>query len=308
MYVWIGKMAGLEHRLHRWAGFIPRWAIRSACYGLSWLLFMFAVKWRKKVLSNMKQLLQTTGTLQLCHYCRSYFYQVLLTLYEIGFDSSGLLRHWEKRFEIEGECHLIEALKHNKGVILTVPHIGNFFFYYWYLSQKYLCLTVATAGSEELRPLYLKFQRLGCRGLDYDNVPPLQLIRRLRSHLKQNGVVFLMGDFYRRSFPPAFFFNRATRSPNGAAHLALEYGVPILSFYGYRTKGFCHRLVFDAPLDLNGQFQTDQRYEATNALNKILEQKVKMAPDQWFYWFNTEERWDCHPERKQSSKGIESAS
>lgn len=114
LYVWIGKMAGLEHRLHRWAGFIPRWAIRSACYGLSWLLFMFAVKWRKKVLSNMKQLLQTTGTLQLCHYCRSYFYQVLLTLYEIGFDSSGLLRHWEKRFEIEGECHLIEALKHKK--------------------------------------------------------------------------------------------------------------------------------------------------------------------------------------------------
>jgi KDO2-lipid IV(A) lauroyltransferase len=109
-------------------------------------------------------------------------------------------------------------------------------------------MTVVTAQSKELRPIYMRFQKWGCMGLDYDATPPLGLMRTLRNHLLQNGVVFLLGDFFRPQFPQATMFQRITRSPGGAAALALELQVPVIPFFGHRTRGFRHRLVFHQPM------------------------------------------------------------
>ncbi len=293
MYSWIGRLTKDERRLQgigRWLRFIPRWLLLTVCFLASWLMFLGAANFRKSVTRNMTQLLDVPLP-RIHRYCRSYFQHILITLYEIVADSYDLRRNASNRFELDGESHLEDVLNRGKGAILFAPHSGNFFCYYGYLSQKYPCLTVATAGSKELRPLYLMFQRLGCEGLDYDHTPPLTIIRKLRRHLKENGVVFLLGDFYRQAFPIANFFNRETRSPNGTAALALEQGVPVIPFHGYRIRGFRHRLVFGSPIYLHEQFQVGQRIEATNELNKVLERHVVAVPDQWFYWFNVDERW-----------------
>jgi len=39
------------------------------------------------------------------------------------------------------------------------------------------------------------------------------------------------------------------------------------------------------------EYQRHQRLEATNRVNLFLDQAVLQAPDQWFYWFNVQERW-----------------
>jgi phosphatidylinositol dimannoside acyltransferase len=149
-----------------------------------------------------------------------------------------------------------------------------------------------TLHMRELRPIYLLFEQLGCRGLDYDSTPPIKLIRSIREHLEEGGVLFLLGDFFRPSFPTATFFGRPTHSPNGAVVLALEKRVPIVPFYGYREKGFKHRLVFHPPLFLYKEVRPEQRRKATDKLNGVLEEMICQVPGQWFYWFNLDERWD----------------
>jgi phosphatidylinositol dimannoside acyltransferase len=298
LYKGIGKITESEKRLiflrHlvRW---MPRWLIVFFCRIMGLLLYACASQVRKRVLNNLTDLVGHQSPRQIRYDCRTYFYHLCLTLYEILVDSPTLDRteHW--RFEVSGESFLDEALQHGRGAILFTSHTGNFFYYYWYLSRKYPCLTVATAGSKELRPLYLMFEKMGCRGLDYDAVPPIQLLRTLRRHLEGNGVVMLLGDFWRPAFPMAKLFDQSTRSPGGTAVLAIEQRVPVVPFYGCRIRGFRHMIKFEKPLFLDKVFNRNERTEATNSLNKILEKNVMEKPAQWFYWFNADERWERNP-------------
>ncbi|WCK54879.1 lysophospholipid acyltransferase family protein [Aneurinibacillus sp. Ricciae_BoGa-3] len=297
MYKGIGKLTESEKRLHilRYSlCWMPRWLIVFFCYIAGVLLYSCAVQVRKRVLQNLSDLARNASPTQIRHYCRTYFYHLCITMYEILVDSPTLdsTKNW--RFKAEEESCLEEALQHGRGAILFTSHTGNFFYYYWYLSRKYPCLTVATAGSAELRPLYLMFEQLGCKGLDYDAVPPLQLLRTLRRHLEANGVVLLLGDFWRPAFPPARFFGRNTRSPSGTAVLGIEQRVPVVPFYGFRMRGFRHVIKFEKPLYLDDMFNRHERTEATNALNRILEKTITENPAQWFYWFNADERWETN--------------
>jgi KDO2-lipid IV(A) lauroyltransferase len=241
-------------------------------------------------MENMAEILPERSKQEINKLTRHYFHHLFLTFYEILVDSLRLCDSAMDRFRVQGEEHLEAALQKGKGAIIYSPHTGNFFYYYWYLTRKYNCITVATGGSPELRPLYLIFQHMGCNGLDYDHTPPLVLYRTLREHLKQNGVVFLLGDFYRPNFPEAILFQRKTRLPSGAASLALELGAPIIPFYGYRSKRMGHELVFLPPIDLAEKFHRNQRDEAMRLLHQVMENLILAKPEQWFYWFDNE-RW-----------------
>jgi len=295
MYEWIGKLTAHPQRLQclrRVLGWIPAFLFLPLIHALSWIVYLTAGTLKKRVIQNMTDLLPGHLPKEIHRLARHYFDHLFIVLYEIIVDSHRLKDPDPVRFRVHGEERINEALKEGKGVIIYTPHMGNFFYYYWYLTKKYDCLTVATAGSPELRPLYLLFQDLGCNGLDYDNTPPLQLIRTLRDHLKKNGVVFILGDFYRPNFPEATLFGRKTRTPSGAAVLALEQEAPVIPFYGYRTQGLKHDLVFGEPIHLHRQFNRKQRMEAIQALNREMENMIMAQPSNWFYWFNAEERWE----------------
>ncbi|TVY10130.1 lysophospholipid acyltransferase family protein [Paenibacillus cremeus] len=298
MYDWIGKAASNERLLQRWVtftGWLPRSWMLGCCRITALLLFWVSGRdLREKVLGNLLDLLPKRSEADLRRIRLSYFQNLVITLYEIVLEAHRLAgsEHW--RFQVEGEAHLEEALRLGRGAIVYTPHEGNFFYYYWYLCQKYDCLTVATAGSAELRPLYLKFQAMGCPGLDYDNTPPLELLRRLRKHLQGGGVVFLLGDFWRPTFPRSRLFGRDTRTPDGASSLSIEQQVPVIPLHGWRERGWVHRLQFEPALHLSSAFTSATRSDATMLLNRFMERVITECPEQWFYWFNAHERWEIH--------------
>ncbi|WP_010494133.1 lysophospholipid acyltransferase family protein [Paenibacillus elgii] len=296
MYEWIAKVTADRQACERWArwcGLLPRSVMATLCRMAALLLYSCAASGlRRKVQGNMKELLPERSAQQIRKAGFRYTENVIFALYEILLESHRLSGSEKWRFRTEGEAYLEEALRLGRGAIVYTPHAGNFFYYYWYLCQKYSCLTVATGGSSELRPLYLKFLDMGCPGLDYDSTPPLELLRKLRKHLQAGGVVFLLGDFWRPTFPPARFFGRMTRTPEGASTLSIEQGVPIIPFSGWRERGWVHRMRFEAPLYLSSSFTKATRAEATNVLNRFMERVIRERPEQWFYWFNAEERWE----------------
>ncbi|MED4584630.1 lipid A biosynthesis acyltransferase [Brevibacillus choshinensis] len=291
MYRWIGWLTRPERvrLLGRILVWIPRPFLLTLFSLGAHLFARFGGSIRHRVKENMSAILGTQAPVQHLH--RQYFYQVCLTLYELLFVSSHLPKWGHKHFCPTGEEHLQSALQLGKGAIIYAPHVGNFFFAYWYLSQRYPCLAVVTAQSEELRPLYLIMQELGCEGVDYDETPPLKLLKQLRRQLAKNGVVFLLGDFSRPAFPTGRMFGRKTPLPRGAAALALDGKVPVIPFYCRRLRGFTHQLVFSAPLLLHEQYRKDQAAEAMEQLYSFLEETVRKVPEEWLYWFNVDERW-----------------
>lgn len=117
------------------------------------------------------------------------------------------------------------------------------------------------------------------------------MMKTLKRHLSANGVLMLMGDFYREHFPDSEWFGRKTKSPLGTVTLSLEMKTPVVPFYGWHHKGFVHRLVFGRPLYLYHLYDKLQKAEALDHLNLTLEEMVRSVPEQWFYWFNAHERF-----------------
>lgn len=296
MYEWIGKLTRQTKKFRQLAILLhlfPDWLLYGLFYTMGNIIYgASGAKARSRIKLNISNLLIDLSPRQIRRLVRAYYRYLLITLFEVMFGFWRLPRGQASKLDAEGEHFLQGALIHGKGAIVYAPHVGNFFYYYWYLSRRYHCLTVGTAGTQELKPIYAQYEQMGCLGLDYDETSPLQMIRTLRNHLEQNGVIFILGDFWRKQFPLTELFGKPTRGPQGAAALALDQQTPVIPFNGFRACGFRHRLVFGEPIHLHELFTRSQRQEAALSLNHTMEQTILAHPEQWFYWFNLQERWE----------------
>lgn len=297
MYGWIGKLTAVLGRQRLGAVFVkwfPEGLVITFLAGTGRFLYWAAPGIRRLIHMNMLEVLGEHGmdSRDIKPLVRRYLTELAATLFELLFLAGQLPERGERNIRVTGLAHLDDALADGRGAVLYAPHLGNFFYYFWRLSQTYDCLAVATAGSPELRPLYLNFARLGCKGLDYDSTPPLELMKRIKSHLSGGGVVFLLGDFYRPSFPVTRLFGRITRGPYGAALLALDDLVPVVPCSGFRESGFRHRVELGKPVRLYEAYTRKERAEAMEELNRALERRILEHPEQWFYWIQCHERWE----------------
>ena len=297
MYHWINRLTKQSRGAERFRSGIlrmPRVLVFLLVTMLGWCIYVFARRTRQTVIHNMGELMPLLSASAIRMMCRQYFIHESLTVYEQTIEyRRALTRQGKNRaeFHFQGLEHLDEALRLGRGAIVYTPHIGNYFYFYWMLSQKYNCTTVCTAGSDELRMLFVGLHQLGLKGHDYDNEPPLELVQSLRAHLKQNGVVFMLGDFWRKEFPDCTLFGKPSNAPAGTMTLALLQKVPIVPLYGRREGWFHHHMVLEPPVYLYEQFSMDRKAEAMDELARLMERMISRAPQQWLYWFNVHERW-----------------
>jgi lauroyl/myristoyl acyltransferase len=263
LYEWIGMLTRQTKKFRQLAfllHLLPDWLLYWLFYTLGNVIYVVSgAELKRRIKLNISDLLTHLSPRQIRKLVRAYYRNLSITLFEVMFGFWRLPRGQAGKLYAEGEHFLQEALIQGKGAIVYAPHVGNFFYYYWYLSSHYNCLTVGTSASPELKPIYTQYEQMGCRGLDYDETSPLKMIRTLKNHLEQNGVIFILGDFWRKQFPITALFGKPTRGPQGAAALALDQQTPVIPFCGFRTDGFAHCLVFGEPIHLNEIFARSQR-------------------------------------------------
>ncbi|TFI42733.1 phosphatidylinositol mannoside acyltransferase [Rhodococcus sp. 1R11] len=137
---------------------------------------------------------------------------------------------------VYGKEHLEAALGAGKGVVLALPHSGN-----WDMAGMWLVRTHGglSTVAERLKPesLYQRFvayrESLGFEifPLSGGEQPPLQA---LSERLRQNKVVCLLGERdLAKHGVPVTFFGEPTRMPAGAAKLAIDTGATLLPVHGY---------------------------------------------------------------------------
>jgi len=126
---------------------------------------------------------------------------------------------------------LIDALESNTGIVVALPHAGN-----WDHAGAYFCgkgaklVTVA----ERLKPeaLFRRFleyrQAIGMEVLPLDG----RVIATLAQRLRSGGLVALVADRdLSKTGISVNFFDGIARMPAGPALLALNTGVPLLTAY-----------------------------------------------------------------------------
>lgn len=182
---------------------------------------------------------------------------------------------------IVGRELLDESLAKGKGVILTLPHSGNWDMAGMWLNTNYGQFTTV---AERVKPAVLfdafvefreslGFEVLALTGSD---TPPFQ---RLKEVLESGGIVCLLGerDLTKRGVPVEFF-GEATTMPAGPAQLAIETGAALHAVHCWFTgtdKNPGWGLSASAPVEVTTLEETTQRVADLFAAN------IAAHPEDW---------------------------
>lgn len=182
----------------------------------------------------------------------------------------------------EGYARLIDAHRLGRGVILALPHLGNWDFGgAWLATQGLPVAAVAeTIEPPELFEWFTSFRReLGLEIIPLDAKAGTAVLRAL----KAGKVVGLICD---RDIGgggvEVEFFGERTLLPAGPATLALRTGAPLLPAAIYLEGAGGHLGVVRPaiPTDRTASLRDDVT-RVTQALARELEALIRRAPEQW---------------------------
>jgi phosphatidylinositol dimannoside acyltransferase len=188
-----------------------------------------------------------------------------------------------RRFTVDGIEHVDKALADGKGIVLALPHMGN-----WDAAGHWLCLQGyrMTAVAEELRPrpvfeLFLRHRRALGMG-----IVPLseggRVAETLVRLLSENHIITLVAD---RDLSgrgvQVEMFGAPRLLPAGPALLSLSTGAPMCASAVFTTPEGWHTVI-EAPIEIErtGTTRADVK-EMTRILASRFERAIASAPTDW---------------------------
>jgi len=233
------------------------------------------------------------STIEIDDLCRRNFRQIGQTVIEFlrfpTFTRDNLWR-W---VEFEGEEYLLEALQKKKGVILFLPHFGN-----W----EILSLAYGARFPNRVKAIAFRLKNRLLNDwvwsyrqhLSTEIVPQRQAIRKTLRALKSNGIVGFLAD-QNATDAGVFvdFFGQPVYAVRGPIALALKTGSPILFSIAIRQPDGRHKIHVHPPahLQVTNDYENDIQYNTQKMLD-LLENYICQYPDQWLWMHN---RWKIRP-------------
>jgi KDO2-lipid IV(A) lauroyltransferase len=221
---------------------VVRWLPESTAYKVAYWVSDFLVKRNGKSVQRLRSNLSRTQTgmtsldldLLVIEAMRSYMRYWCDTFRLPDWSKERIL----ETVTVTNEHLLIDAIEAKTGVIVAVPHAGN-----WDHAGAYFCakgIRLVTVA-ERLKPekLFLRFlayrQAMGMEVLPLDG----RVLNTLEERLNQGALVALVSDRdLSRSGIEVDFFGGTARMPAGPALLALRTKAPLITaFVSYTENG-----------------------------------------------------------------------
>lgn len=263
---------------------IVRWLPERTAYRLAYAVADFLTKRNGKNVSRLRSNLQRTQP-----------NMTELDSDQLVFNAMrSYMRYWCDTFRfpdwstqrvretvtVKNEHLLLDAIAAKTGVIVCLPHAGN-----WDHAGAYFCakgihlVTVA----EHLKPekLFLKFlsyrQAMGMEVLPLDG----RVLGTLAQRLRQGALVALVADRdLSRSGIDVTFFGGPARMPAGPALLAMKTSAPLITaFVSYTDSGI--HIDFNEVAIPNSGSDEDRVLEVVQIMAKQFEDGISEHPQDW---------------------------
>ena len=189
-----------------------------------------------------------------------------------------------ERSPIENLYRLLDAVASGRGVIVALPHMGN-----WEAAglraaaEGARVLAVAEElGNERIVQWFVHMRKM----MDIDIViarKGSRVTRELLQRLEEGGVVALVcdRDLSGRGVPVSFFGEQTTFPP-GPVALAERTGAVLFPVGTYFSRGAGNRFVIHPELEIPPGADTDERVRlGTQRLAAALEDIIRVHPEQW---------------------------
>ena len=189
-----------------------------------------------------------------------------------------------RRTNIAGIEHLHDAIESGRGVILALPHVGN-----WEAAglrgtaEGARVLAVAEdLGNERIVQWFVDQRNM----MEIDIViarKGARVTRRLLSQLSTGGAIALLCDRdIKGGGVEVEFFGERTTLPAGPAALADRTGAVLLPVGTYFGPGSRYDFEVRPPLEIVPGTDTGEKVQATTqALAGVLEEIIRREPEQW---------------------------
>lgn len=183
--------------------------------------------------------------------------------------------------EIHNSHHLTQAIQDQKGVIVVVPHLGN-----WELLNAWLCMQshpviMYKPNKNKAINRYILEARQKCNAT---LVPADETgVRAIFKHLKQGGLTVILPDHMPKPSGGIYadFFQQNVMSGTIVSKLAYKTQAHVIGLSCLRNTTHHH---FDIYCDVVAKniFSKDLE-ESVRCLNQHMEQTIALAPEQYIW-------------------------
>jgi len=203
--------------------------------------------------------------------------------------ASSLDRDWMDRHVVDGPKYkdiLQKLVDEGKGVVVMVPHTGNWYMAAWAMAKYGLKLfSIAARQRNPKLNAWMERQYGEIEVLDRDRRNTLV---KIKERLQAGGVFAILPDLrIRKPDISAPFLRGIANVSHSGAMYALKTGAPIV-VAAMRREGGRHVFAHLATLRPEGRTAEDLTREALSLLSDF----VLAHPEQW-YWYN--KRWILEP-------------
>lgn len=284
-------------RTVEWAGMHVPWAVgRRAAEGYMSLHFRRHAGQRAVVARNLGRVLAhapDSGLVQRAtHEC---FLLYGRYWYETFALRTMPLEEVDRRCTVEGLEHLDRAIEAGNGIVMTLPHMGN-----WDAAGHWLCVRGyrMTAVAEQLKSrrvfeLFLRHRR--ALGMNIVSLSEQHVGRTLVGLLSENHAVTLVAD---RDLSgrgvDVEMFGDVRKLPAGPAFLSLATGSPLSVCAVFTTEEGWH-IKIGPPVKIERSGETRKDVESlTRVIARGFERYISEAPTDWHMFqpaWPDDERW-----------------
>lgn len=275
------------YRYYRFCEWLSSWLPQRIAYALARVsgvgLFIFCRGLRRTLISNQRRLLPDASRRAVARSARrasisvAKNYQDLFRLPSLS--PQDLLAY----FDVRGIEHLVAAHARGKGVIIVAPHLGSYNLVPSYVSSLGYP-TVAVVEHIRDPKLHEYFFRLRAnQGVQLLTTGP-EDVRNIIRALRAGKVVMMLADRnVGTSSDEVIFFGERTPLPAGPALIARRTGAALLPAYAYRIGNTRSVAVALPEIQLPESAGTPEQRRAadTQAVARVLEKMILVAPDQW---------------------------
>jgi len=249
---------------------------------LAWVISILPLPVNRVLRANLRQVLgPEPDAREVRRLARAALRNSVVNYYELFLLPSLSLEKINQRVSIQGMEHGRQALAARKGLIITMPHFGNFNLASQLINYYQVPVTMV---AEDLEPPEFYDYVTSLRASHgIKAVPVSQSLRPIVRALRANEAVGLAAD---RDVTGGGewlpFFGALARIPVGHVKLALRTGAPILLCFVVRESDRHSRVYVEEPLFLtpSGDFERDVR-EGARRIVTLMERYIRAYPDQW---------------------------
>jgi phosphatidylinositol dimannoside acyltransferase len=263
---------------------LVRWLPESTAYTLAYRVSDFLVKRNGKSVQRLRSNLSRTQPgmtsldldLLVIEAMRSYMRYWCDTFRLPDWSKERII----KTTSVTNEHLLTDAIAAGTGVIVAVPHAGN-----WDHAGAYFCakgIRLVTVA-ERLKPekLFLKFlayrQAMGMEVLPLDG----RVLSTLEERLNEGALVALVSDRdLSRSGIEVDFFGGTARMPAGPALLALRTKAPLITAFVSYTESGVHIEFRNVILPSSGD-ESSKVKEIVQMTAQYFEDGISQSPEDW---------------------------